>query len=593
MDEHALGFGQHQILGCPYHGLVVGNRLTLPNGQQINNQWNTFQVRGAYRLAVPGVAAITRTPEQAAEDAVRGYIWRNDAVVWLYGNSRGVRLYGRQEVDSPCIYAPAPGQCWAINMPFMPFANAEFTALNAPATMAAFGRIGVAPDERSVTVALAGYGPGRFPPERFLTVDCSGSGSRALVTDSLFYDAPHDMYVQGPSRLALLRSAGTGTPENPLSLTLEFVADQSSVTGTFNDGFVLFDGVFEWQPDTESEWIAPRDDEATDCDWLLQRTTQYNLAYLPPNPDIPVPLNWVRYITGLRQASLSDAVIGGWLEDGEPVLVTCDIDYSFEAEHRMNCQRSATTDREIVTRYLLSGGACGPEDITRPGPYDVAGVFDSVGGYGATTVERITYTLKAAGVELDEFTIEYVFDEEATLYGSSTPPANGSASIVRTYTLKLNGAVVDEFASPSPAATDTPAFGRNLLVQSLFDPFNQFGVVPVREWLPTAAGSEFRLPEITGTDGTIYRPSVAVQVAPHWWSNNMVCLATRVRPWNPPSVGGGSRTYGPTAHPGGIEPGSITVTAPSTLTPPPPRFGARSPLTGAITLGNTQRIQYV
>lgn len=598
MDEHALGFGKHQILGCPYHGLVVGNRLTLPNGQQINNQWNTFQVRGAYRLAVPGVAAITRTPEQAAEDAARGYIWRSDAVVWLYGNSRGVRLYGRQAVDSPCIYAPAPGQCWAISMPFMPFANAEFTALNAPATMAAFGRIGAAPDERSVTVALAGYGPGRFPPERFLTVDCSGSGNRALVTDSLFYDAAHDMYVQGPSRLALLRSAGTGTPENPLSLTLEFVADQSSVPGTFNDGFVLFDGVFEWQAAISIEWIPPKEPQSDGCQWMLRRTTGYTLAYLPKNPDIPRPSNWVRFITGVRTAAIEGYVLGGWLDaNGDPVLVTCDIEYRFEAEHRMSCQRTAQTDREEVFRYTSVGGQCGLDGSWGDQQYNVAGEFNSAGSYGASTTERITYTLRAGGAEVDTYAIEYIYDQSAQLGGPvSSPPdavTSGRASAVVTHTLKLNEVLLDQIVVTQADVTDTPVFARNLLVQPLLDVLNRFGVQPVEQWLPTAAASEHKLPEVTAADGTIRRPSVVVQMAPHWWSNNMVCLAKRQRPWQQSSIGGGARTYGPTAHPGGIEAGSITVTAPSALTPPPPRFGARSPLTGAITLGNTQRIQYV
>ena len=593
MDEHALGFGQHEILGCPYHGLVVGSRLTLPNGENRDGQWNTFQVRGAYRIAVPGVPSITRTPDQAAVDSANGYLWRTDSVVWLFGNGPNQLMYGRTLISTLGIYAAGMGNCWGVVMPFMASANEAFSELTAPATMAAFGRIGNAPDERPVTVELSGYGAGRFPPETFRTFDCSPAGDHILLGDTLLYDATHDMYVQGPGRLALLRCSGTGTEGNPLRLVLEFVADQASGLASLNDGFVLFDGVYEWQADTQTEWIAPRDDEATDCDWRLDRVTEYTLAYLPPNPEIPTPTNWVRFITGVREASLVGHVLGGWLDsDGNPVLVTCDIEYRFEAEHRMSCGRNATVDRETVTRYLLSGGACGPESITRPGPYDVAGLFESEGSYGATTVERLVYSLKVDDVLLDEFSVEYVFDEEAVLYGSSTPPANGSASLVHTYTLKLNDEVVDEFASPSPAASDTPAFARNLLVRSLLDPANRFGVDPVEQWLPLAATREIKLPEVTGTDGTEYGPSVAVQLTPHWWSNNMVCLATRQRPWQL-SLGGGTRTYGPTAHPGGVVPGSITVNAPSTTIPPPPRFGARSPLTGLVTVGHEQRIQYV
>lgn len=593
IDGMTLSLGQHRILGCPYHGLVVGNRLTLPNGQQINNQWNTFQVRGAYRLAVPGVAAITRTPEQAAKDALQGYLWRTDAVVWLRSNGRGQSLYGRLQVDTPGIYATGPGQCWSIAMPYMPYANESFTALNAPATMAAFGRIGADADERSVSVGLSGYGAGRFPPENFLTLDCAPSGNQMLVGDSLNYDAVHDMYVQGGGRMALLQCSGTGTEGNPLRLTLEFVADQSSGAASIANDFVLFDGVWEWQPEITIEWIPPKQPQPDSCEWMLRRTTGYNLVYLPKNPDIPQPYNWIRFITGTRTASLEGHVLGGWLDaSGAPVLVTCDIAYHFEADHHMSCQRSSQVDKEEVFRYLEFGGQCGLDGSWGDQQYNVAGVFASNGSYGASTVERITYTLKVGGVAVDEYVIEHLFEEQAQLYGSSTPPMSGSAAITQTYTLKLNDQVIDQFVSPSPAGPDTPAFGRNLLVKAVLDRNNRFGQEPVEQWLPVAAASEHRLLEVIGGDGTQYGPSVAVQLAPHWWSNNMVCLATRQRPWQL-SLGGGTRTYGPTAHPGGVVAGSITVTAPSNSQPPPPRFGARSPLTGTVVIGQTQRIQYV
>jgi hypothetical protein len=593
MDEHALSFGRHSLLGCPYHGLVVGNRLTLPNGQHIDNQWNTARIRGAYRLAVPGVPAITRTPEQAAADAATGFVWRTDLVLWLFANDPRQRMYGRRPIFTLGVYAAGMGNCWGVDMPFSAQANEAFTALTAPATVSAVGRIGADPDQRSVTVQLSGYGPGVFPPSTFYTYDCSASGSRMLLGDTLLYDPAHDMYTASPGRLALLHFSGTGTPESPLGLELEFVADRNSAADSISDGFVLFDGVYEWQPAISEEWIPPKVPQPDTCQWLLVRTTAYDLAYLPKNPDIPVPSNWIRYITGVREASLTDYVIGGWLDElGEPVLVTCDIEYRFEAQHRMNCARSATTDREQVFRYIEGPDGCALDSSWSDDQYNVDGEFDSVGSYGANTIETLVYTLKVGGVELDSFTLEYVFDESAVLYGSSVPPANGSASLVHTYTLKLNGAVVDQFASPSPAASDTPAFARNLLVQPRIDSGNRFGVDQVEQWLPGAAVSEHKLPEVTGSDGTAYGPSVAVQVAPHWWSNTMVCLATRQRPWQL-SLGGGTRIYGDTAHPGGVVAGSITVTAPSNSSPPPPRFGARDSLSGAVIVGHAQRIQYV
>lgn len=587
MDEHALGFGQHEILGCPYHGLVVGNRLTLPNGQHIDNQWNTFQVRGAYRIAVPGVPAITRTPEQAAVDAASGYLWRTDSVVWLLANGPFQTLYGRKLVNTSGFYAAAPGQCWTITMPFMPVADEGFTELSAPASMSEFGRIGVAADSRSVPIALAGYGDGRVPPQVFRTLDCAGAGNRILLGDSLLYDAAHEMHVQAGGRMAVLVCTGTGTEANPLHLTLEFVADQGSAAQTISDGFVLFDGVFEWQPEITIEWIPPKEPQDDDCQWMRQRTSGYDLVYLPKNPEIPDPFNWVRYITGTRTASLTDHVLGGWLDDvGEPVLVTCDIEYSFEATHSMDCHRPATPDEEKVFRYYEQFGVCGLDGNWSDDQYNVEGVFSASGTYGASTTERITFALKVDGTAVDEYVLEHLFVESVVLFGTVAPEdsINTNGALTRTYTLKLNDEVVDEHVVSVPDGPDTPAFSRNLLVAPLLDVSARFGIEPLEQWLPAAAVATHRLRDIA--------EGQAVQVAPHWWSNTMVCLATRLRPW-PFTAGGGTRKYGPTAHPGGVEAGSITVTAPSSTVPPPPRFGARSSLTGAVTVGHAQRIQYV
>ena len=77
MDEFSINFGRHRIMGCPWHGLVRGSRLTLPNGQHKDGQWFATTVRGSYRVAVPGVAPIARTAEEAAYDAEQGHQWRS------------------------------------------------------------------------------------------------------------------------------------------------------------------------------------------------------------------------------------------------------------------------------------------------------------------------------------------------------------------------------------------------------------------------------------------------------------------------------------------------------------------------------------
>lgn len=66
-------------IGVPYGGRVQNGRLRLPNGQSIDypqpDGGNTWLVR---HPAAPGQA---RTAEQAADDAARGFVWRDHAII--------------------------------------------------------------------------------------------------------------------------------------------------------------------------------------------------------------------------------------------------------------------------------------------------------------------------------------------------------------------------------------------------------------------------------------------------------------------------------------------------------------------------------
>src|SRR3990167_4501623 len=162
-DEHSLSFGKSEIYGCPWHGLVRLNRLTLPNGQRIDGRFSANSARGTVRLAVPGVPAISRSPEQLAADTAAGYQWRNDAAVLLVSSSSSIlQLYGAgRTIVAHGIYAAGPGNCWSVRLPSSMAVNAGRTQLVQPATVSALGRLklGGVPDEdvRSVPVSLTGY----------------------------------------------------------------------------------------------------------------------------------------------------------------------------------------------------------------------------------------------------------------------------------------------------------------------------------------------------------------------------------------------------------------------------------------------------
>ena len=134
MDEYSVMLGRHRISGMPYHGRVVGSSLALPNGQTLNGAFHASQLVGTCRLAVPGVAAVSRTPAEAAHDAANGWQWRTDLAVGITGDSR-LMLYGRYSLEAHAVYAVGPGRCWAVRLPYSVAMNAEKTQLTTPAAV--------------------------------------------------------------------------------------------------------------------------------------------------------------------------------------------------------------------------------------------------------------------------------------------------------------------------------------------------------------------------------------------------------------------------------------------------------------------------
>src|SRR5512139_4035362 len=74
-----LPFALPDTIGCPYHGRVVANQLTLPNSQTI-----TYPSPADGRTQLirhPLAATPTRTPTELAAETVAGYQWKNYAVL--------------------------------------------------------------------------------------------------------------------------------------------------------------------------------------------------------------------------------------------------------------------------------------------------------------------------------------------------------------------------------------------------------------------------------------------------------------------------------------------------------------------------------
>lgn len=587
MDDHALSFGQHRIVGCPFHGLVRGSRLTLPTGSHIDDTWFASSVRGSYRLAVPGVPAVSRTPEEAAYDLAAGYQWRTDAVVNMQGDGPSLYMYGRGGVSAQAIYAFAPGQLWSVRLPFDMSANAGKTALLSPALVTRYGRLSFAPadDDVPVSVTLSGFDVGNplsFPIEAPRLWDSLPDGSATILGETQFAGS-NGLYRPAAGRaFNLLKTTGAGTAESPLALELQELSPIRPGTPSYTDGFTAFSGRWTIDFDATDEF-RPVGGEA--CEWLFRTIDNPRAVLLPPGiPSSETPA--ISIVTGARTAAIEGYVLGWWFgTDSEPVPVTLDMSYSITAAYEFDISGSGAPAPEVTYPYELSGGGCVPAS----GAGDVSpGEFTWLAAVEQTCTEVIELVLRVGGAEIDRYkvraeflyTLAYSDTIPAVLLSSSlrpVPPMDG-ATATRQRELYLNDVLIDSDID----AGDSGVGIADAVPIRILDPLNRAASSDVKAWLPTLAASWFQLD---------INPSTACSAAPHWWSNHLVCLKRRQRPV--PGGNGISEVYGVTAHPGGVVAGEYAVPAPSPTTNAPPRFGARNPFTGAVLLGQTQPVTYI
>lgn len=597
MDEFSINFGRHRIMGCPWHGLVRGSRLTLPNGQHKDGQWFATTVRGSYRVAVPGVAPIARTAEEAAYDAEQGYQWRTDAVINLWSNDAALMLYGRKNIQASTLYAEAVGNCWAVALPSNMAVNAGKTQLQQPAVFGRFGALSFAPveDERPVTVTLAGYDPADpqdRPNPSGRTWDSLPDGSQTILGGA-GYGATHDLYVP-TAGFDLLRVSGKGTPESPFAAVLEKLSSAASGSVTQTDTFQTWSGVTDWVPQITEEWIAPLDSESGGCEWLKVTVSGSTLELDPDGiPSAVTPA--LTYTSGVREAKLLDSVIGWWFLDGALQPVTMDIEYKLTATFETQGGSVGTVPQVRISKYAPGGGGCAPVSAANGGSYSFEpGVFTFSGTTVRSTTERLIRRLKVGGTLID--TAELVYEdintrvlsgsenssaEEAYRYNLVSGMPGVEVDSVWTRRLLVDGVEID--GDTVAESGDTIGFGLNgFSPVRAIDSSNRFaGGDPVTYWLPLLTGGS--LP-----------PDIATLkwfCNPQWLSNHLVCLLRQQAPYAGSS--GRSFIYGATAYPGGVSAGQISSPAPSPGLSAPPLYGAHDPLTGAVLLGQSEKVTFV
>ncbi|WP_313226707.1 hypothetical protein [Stutzerimonas chloritidismutans] len=138
------------LRGNPFHGLVKGGRLTLPNAatmpypQPVGEHW---QKGSTTLIKHPNAPGITRTPEQQAADAAAGLEWWDRAI--LSGN----QLYGKELQG--WIYIDPSGDRWMVTTTLSSLHIAGGTC---SVTLARFGVLGGEPESCTYSVTVPNMG---------------------------------------------------------------------------------------------------------------------------------------------------------------------------------------------------------------------------------------------------------------------------------------------------------------------------------------------------------------------------------------------------------------------------------------------------
>jgi hypothetical protein len=171
-----FGYSKIGALGNPYHGLLVGGKLLLPETVQIINKLgNTYLPNGrqvfwsatynryyltltspssfaSYYVKKPGISAVVRTPEEQAWDQAHGYEWRNDAVIYgghFYGKSLG-------SPDKRFLFFGTDGSRWLIDVSGITITDGNVLGGSISATR--FGEFGTASETFTTPVSLSDLG---------------------------------------------------------------------------------------------------------------------------------------------------------------------------------------------------------------------------------------------------------------------------------------------------------------------------------------------------------------------------------------------------------------------------------------------------
>lgn len=193
-----------QIIGHPFHGLVVNGNLTLPNDDIL--AYNTPSNGTAFAIQLAGVPAVERSEAEAEFDAEHGFQWLSKVVLSgtklsQYGSLTGTQLYGKVDIETGLgsnptfwLWRDSSGIVWKIEV-------GSVTNTHITLSTQRFGRFGEDEAVKSNVDYTHGIDNGEFDIDlsgRVLDIiDINEDGSKAILASFSNNSFGHVAFVKG------------------------------------------------------------------------------------------------------------------------------------------------------------------------------------------------------------------------------------------------------------------------------------------------------------------------------------------------------------------------------------------------------------
>lgn len=141
--------------GCPWHGLIQGGQLALPNEETMTMRQPAglpFEQGNTHLIALPTAPVTERTEDQEEADELAGRQWLNKALI------AGDQIHGTSIGQGSWIYHDDDGANWLVTTTLQ---NAAPPAVECTVTLKRFGIFGGEPESYVYTVAVPGLDASR------------------------------------------------------------------------------------------------------------------------------------------------------------------------------------------------------------------------------------------------------------------------------------------------------------------------------------------------------------------------------------------------------------------------------------------------